>query len=469
MNELIYNGKNSRDFGIYISGEGTFNSPERDAETISIPGKNGDLEVSHNRFKNISVEYPAFIVRNFKDNAAAARAWLLAASGYHRLEDTYHSEYFRLGRFTGPLDFDMKFLNRAGEFKLQFDCKPQRFLKSGEEIITTQVATKTISGNPITVSANANGIKSVKLHGKTTQSGTGDPSPTNIRPISGVGAYRSNGYYTDIVVTTNGVPKTYTIGPMSAPLFDGDVLTWSGGSTVEVVRENKYLVLNGTENWIVNDIITISGGHRFDCNYYNYPDAKYGTGLVCSHYTTGVGKSNCVWLNNTAGRFGVRIGGPFADLSSFKSYLAAEHAAGTPVTIVYERATPTTETVPISEPITNAAGNVTISAENTVDVTYEALENGCIYNPTDFTALPLIRVYGTAPGTLTVGNTIVQIKSVDEYVDLDCELQDAFKGSANCNGNVYAPDFPTLPPGGTGISFSGGITKIEIKPRWWTV
>lgn len=232
MNELIYNGKNSRDFGIYISGEGTFNAPERDAETISIPGKNGDLEVSHNRFKNISVEYPAFIVRNFKDNAAAARAWLLAASGYHRLEDTYHSEYFRLGRFAGPIDFDMKFLNRAGEFKLAFDCKPQRFLKSGEEIVA---------------------------------------------------------------FTASGV----------------------------------------------------------------------------------------------------------------------------------------------------------------------------IYNPTEFTALPLIRVYGA--GTLTVGNTVVQIKSINQYVDLDCELQDAFKGSINCNGNVYAPDFPTLPPGSTGISFSGRITKIEIRPRWFTV
>ena len=37
---------------------------------------------------------------------------------------------------------------------------------------------------------------------------------------------------------------------------------------------------------------------------------------------------------------------------------------------LYQLATPTTETVPISEPITNAAGPITIAAENTVDVTY---------------------------------------------------------------------------------------------------
>lgn len=99
-----------------------------------------------------------------------------------------------------------------------------------------------LTGNPIAFTANrANTISSLVLNGKTTQSGTGDPSPTNIRPISGIGEYRSNGYYTDIVVTVNGVAKTYTIGPMSAPLFDGDVLTWSGGSTVEVVRKSGYI------------------------------------------------------------------------------------------------------------------------------------------------------------------------------------------------------------------------------------
>lgn len=94
---------------------------------------------------------------------------------------------------------------------------------------------------------------------------------------------------------------------------------------------------------------------------------------------------------------------------------------------------------------------------------------GEIYNPTAFPAAPVIRVYGTSAGTLMVGNTVVQIKSINEYVDLDCELQDAFKGITNCNGNVYAPNFPELPPGITRISFSGGITKIEIKPRWWQV
>lgn len=458
MNELIYNGKNSRDFGIYISGEGTFNSPERDAETISIPGKNGDLEVSHNRFKNISVEYPAFIVRNFKDNAAAARAWLLAASGYHRLEDTYHIEYFRLGRFTGPIDFDMKFLNRAGEFKLAFDCKPQRFLKSGEEIITTQVATKSASGNLVTITANENGLKSIKLYGKTTQTGTGDPSPTNIRPISGISASISaNGavYAPSAPIKLYGQNEVYD--------------TWEPCVMVDGVLRSRLTqrfgcsALDGTENIVLHSV-SASGYAHF---YFPYGD--YGEIKACSHY-----QNKSLWATPNTIYFDTSLNHVYATITDYttadmwKSYLAAQKSAGTPVTFVHQLAAPI---VTLGDPYTipNAAGDVTISAENTVDVTYESLENGCIYNPTEFTALPLIRVYGTAAGTLTVGNTVVKIKSITEYVDLDCELQDAFKGITNCNGNVYAPDFPTLPPGGTGISFSGGITKIEIKPRWWTV
>ena len=89
-----------------------------------------------------------------------------------------------------------------------------------------------------------------------------------------------------------------------------------------------------------------------------------------------------------------------------------------------------------------------------------------LVNPTPFTALPLIRVYGTS-GTLMVGDNIVQISQIDGYVDIDSETQNAYKGTSNCNANINAPDFPELPEGQTGISAEGSITKVEIMPRWW--
>ena len=91
-----------------------------------------------------------------------------------------------------------------------------------------------------------------------------------------------------------------------------------------------------------------------------------------------------------------------------------------------------------------------------------------LYNPTGQTALPLIRVYGSGDGTLAVGNTIMEIKGINGYMDIECDTQNAFKANENCNGRVSRV-FPVLESGLTGISFSGKITKIDIIPRWWTI
>ena len=136
MTRFYFNGKSCREFGIYVSGSGTFNAPELDVTSYEIPGRNGALVVSNGRYKNIQVVYPAFIRSHFRANAAKARAWLLSPQGYCRLSDDYHPYEFRLARFAGPIDFDMRFMNRSGECALAFDCKPQRFLVSGEEMLS---------------------------------------------------------------------------------------------------------------------------------------------------------------------------------------------------------------------------------------------------------------------------------------------------------------------------------------------
>ena len=143
MHNLLIDGKNLRAFGIYVSGEKTFGAPEWDYEATAVPGRNGDLLVSQNRLKNITVEYPAFIRQNFAANAQAARAYLLGAGAkYRRMEDNYHPDSYRLGVFAGPIDFDMRFLNLSGETSLIFNCKPQRFLKSGEHPMGMQSGQK---------------------------------------------------------------------------------------------------------------------------------------------------------------------------------------------------------------------------------------------------------------------------------------------------------------------------------------
>lgn len=132
VHRLWFNGRCCREFGIYVSGSGSYNAPEKDIELLDIPGRNGSLLVSRNRFKNVVITYPAFIRTAFTKNAEAARSWLLSPPGYCKLEDDYSLQTFRMAYFAGPIDFDMRFLNRSGETNLAFNCKPQRFLKSGQ-------------------------------------------------------------------------------------------------------------------------------------------------------------------------------------------------------------------------------------------------------------------------------------------------------------------------------------------------
>ncbi len=136
LNYLIYDGVDSRDFGVFISGAGAFDAPARRGEIISIPGRNGSLFIDEGVFENITVEYPAFIGTGyevlFRQKLGNFRSALTSRGNYKRLIDTYHPDEFRLGIYREGLEADPKVITRAGNFTLKFDCKPQRFLFSGE-------------------------------------------------------------------------------------------------------------------------------------------------------------------------------------------------------------------------------------------------------------------------------------------------------------------------------------------------
>lgn len=136
LNKLIFDGVDSSDYGVYISGEGTYNAPARRGEKVTIPGRNGDLILDEGAYENISVEYKAFIGTKYKSEfdakIEALRAELVSRGTYKRLTDTYHPDEFRLGAYREGLEVEPTMHNRAGGFTMVFDCKPQRFLVSGE-------------------------------------------------------------------------------------------------------------------------------------------------------------------------------------------------------------------------------------------------------------------------------------------------------------------------------------------------
>ena len=133
---FTFNGKSSLDFEVMISGGGTFKAPDRDVESIAIPGRNGDLHIDNGRFSNIEVVYPAFIVKAFRKNFDAFKAFMLSQRGYKELADSYHPEYFRLASYKSAIEPKMTPRNLEGSFDIVFDCDPRRFLKTGQKTIS---------------------------------------------------------------------------------------------------------------------------------------------------------------------------------------------------------------------------------------------------------------------------------------------------------------------------------------------
>ena len=135
---LEFGGVNSLDNGIYITGQAVYNAPEREVETITIPGRNGAFALDKGRFENIEVTYPAGAFAHdqetFSTKMRRFRNLLASKPGYMRLVDDYNPDEYRLAVFKDAIEAD-PFNGRAGEFSLVFNCKPQRYLMNGDTAI----------------------------------------------------------------------------------------------------------------------------------------------------------------------------------------------------------------------------------------------------------------------------------------------------------------------------------------------
>lgn len=143
---FIFNGTSSVDFRLICSGGGTYSAPKRVYETINIPGRNGSLLLDKGYYDDVDVEFKdvGFIPETGYTKEltplrlAGIREWLLRPIGYQRLECSWQPDEYRLGYLSKDFDPDMIDELIAGRVDLTFTCKPQRFLKSGEnEIIVS--------------------------------------------------------------------------------------------------------------------------------------------------------------------------------------------------------------------------------------------------------------------------------------------------------------------------------------------
>ena len=130
MNHVIFNGVDLTTFGLYVSGDKTFDSPEKNYTKVSIPGRSGDLYIWDGSYKNVKLKYDSILIEDFDNNAANLRNFLLLQDGYVTLEDDYHPNEYRMVVYSGPMTFKPVRL-LAGTTTLEFNSMPQRWLKSG--------------------------------------------------------------------------------------------------------------------------------------------------------------------------------------------------------------------------------------------------------------------------------------------------------------------------------------------------
>lgn len=139
-NTFTFGGVSTSAYGLVVEGPGDYSAPKRAVDTIEIPGRNGAFQLDKGYYENIELEYKVVVKEatqdDFLDSIDAFRNAIVSQIGYQRLEDTYHPGEYRMAMYSGGLDEDPQFHGNGAVFKVNFDCKPQRFLTSGETAVS---------------------------------------------------------------------------------------------------------------------------------------------------------------------------------------------------------------------------------------------------------------------------------------------------------------------------------------------
>lgn len=131
VRQLIYGGIRTRDYRCIVDGSETYVAPEREYETVSVPGRNGDLTIDNGRYSNVELKYTAKF-RTARE-MEMFRERITALAGYQRLEDNKRPDEYRQARLRSLSPSMSGVENRYATVELVFDCMPQRFLKTGEQ------------------------------------------------------------------------------------------------------------------------------------------------------------------------------------------------------------------------------------------------------------------------------------------------------------------------------------------------
>lgn len=402
---FVFDGEDSRDYGVYITGEAVYNAPERSVEMISIPGRNGAYALDNGRFENIEVSYPAGVFgeteADFRDAISNIRNMLCSRKGYVRLTDDYNPNEYRLAVYKSGLEVAPAHL-LAGEFDITFDCKPQRFLTSGESAVSI------VSGGTVT-----------------------NPTRFPASPLLQVNGYGD--------ITINGKRLSVNEAYVGNVTIE-DAAAWSDSG----YANQLYLgALNTGDTFTVNGLtltVRYTDAYGFD---------RLGTFLSASTFDSG---------GLTLYDYGWNLRPRTAEVSlktGALTFTKGTNASGTLTASVKltdaVSGTTATETITLAYSYSN--GLLTLTTTLPAAATYwsiTASETGF----KSITGFSTINANSQAYIDLEIGEAwkVVNGTAVD--------VNDII---------TLPPELPTLAPGSNTITYANTITSLRLTPRWWII
>lgn len=418
---LTFDGESSRDYGLYITGAGVYNAPEREVEMVTIPGRNGAFALDRGRFENITITYPAGLYADtpeeFADAISEARNWLTSKRGYVRLSDDYNPDEYRMAVYKSGLDVKAETL-RAGEFDLEFEAMPQRWLTSGEE--SQAVASGGTITNPTRFAARplleVNGYGSIDINGETVS--------INSEPLGDINVLNMQ-HGNGSRVATSGSPAAFHIAARAvnaAQLNTGDAITLDYAVDVSMAPASSVYTAAETS------ITKISGGLSEGSSRVNSGRAVFSV------------SGSSMW--------------------------------GTGISLVKGTAATVSGTYQCS--FNDSDAQVIYTAQLSIIIRYSGADGFELMLSVRETSVPAVGLYCSASYNLGGAQGYSTKSAIGEpaYIDLDTGEAYKLEGGAvvGINNGVTIPgELPELEPGANSISYDSTITGLNIVPRWWKV
>lgn len=411
---LSFDNVSSRTYGVYITGEAVYNAPEREVEMISIPGRNGAFALDKGRFENIEVTYPAGIFADNEANFAEAisdfRNFLCSRNGYVRLSDEYNPNEYRMAVYKSGLEVSPALL-KAGEFEITFDCKPQRFLTSGETEVT------------------------VSSGGTLTNPTLFESSP--LLKVEGYGDINVGEYVVQIENTvlgnvelapssTSGMTSLWYTSDYSENL---DLLNNGDNITLTSFQINSRISLINTANKIKAVTVT-----RTSSQISSFIGCEYNSGNVIVRYGS---------QTFTKGNTTTELTDTFTLAVTYTDYWGDN---------------PVTETITFNVKIRNEGSNKLLKV--------------CTSNWSNVPEVMVRHNYDIISLGNVTGYSTTSILGHPTYID--CDIGAAYRIEngriVSLNGSIdLGSNLPELVSGSNAITYSNTITSLKVVPRWWKV